>query len=91
MYGNGVEDSGVLTLTDKSSTDEGNDTKFTRPHVEEWVRQTSQSALPLESVTTSHNEIPPREIMTSPTPTENSLNYSQLVSSVYRQYHMIVH
>ncbi len=74
---NGVYQSGVqsdlqsLSLSDKTSVSNGG--IGYKPRVEEWVRQTSQTALPLESTAE-----PPREI-TSPTPTDSSLNYSQLV------------
>ena len=47
------------------------------PRVEEWVRQTAKTALPLDSVNAPGSD-PPRDI-SSPTFTDNSLNYSQMV------------
>ena len=44
-------------------------------HIEEWLRQTSKDAVPLDML----GDAPVRDI-SSPTFTDNSLNYSQTVS-----------
>ena len=81
--GNGLDASKVhndlqsLSLNDKNTVGNGN--IGYKPRVEEWVRETSQTALPLENMNDSSNLEPPRDI-SSPTFTDSSLNYSQMVS-----------